>query len=344
MLDEIKFVHPKDMQDGKVAVTARTSRRTSPTCPACTSRSITTSARRCASATSRPTTSSTQGRERRARRLRPLRRQGQRFGDAIQEDMMAAVDKADAAQFSREEILDPKGWVLLNYLMDPRTGLGRFREFRISNYQLMMELIDACLNQAHRRDPRPARRQGARGPLRRARRPRRSGADQALQQGPQATWSCSTCASEETIWPTNRFMLYALFPQCNISIHADVGPQEAEHVSSPRASRSSIARARGRTSASSCSRTAAVATQRPAPVRSRTTRPTRSSAASSTRSTRQADPRFATTPVRSGGGPADPSGLRVTRIGPRRMSVRCLSSAHAGRQNEGARTVLPGRT
>ena len=28
--------------------------------------------------------------------------------------------------------------------MDPRTGLGRWRNFRISNYQLMEQLIDAC--------------------------------------------------------------------------------------------------------------------------------------------------------------------------------------------------------
>src|SRR4029079_5874443 len=63
----------------------------------------------------------------------------------IKEDMMRAVDQADAAQSSKDDILGPKGWTLLNYIMDPRTGLGRFREFRISNYQLMMELIDACL-------------------------------------------------------------------------------------------------------------------------------------------------------------------------------------------------------
>ena len=62
----------------------------------------------------------------------------------ISEEMMDAVDKADSAQFSLHEILDPEGWVLLNFLMDPRTGLGRFRNFRISNYQLMMQLIDAC--------------------------------------------------------------------------------------------------------------------------------------------------------------------------------------------------------
>jgi len=62
----------------------------------------------------------------------------------VSDDIMEAVDKGDAAQFNREEVLNPTGWPLLNYLMDARTGLGRFREFRISNYQLMMELIDYC--------------------------------------------------------------------------------------------------------------------------------------------------------------------------------------------------------
>lgn len=60
------------------------------------------------------------------------------------EEMMTEVDKADSAQFSREEILDPQGWPLLSFIMDARTGLGRFRDYRISNYQLMYELIDAC--------------------------------------------------------------------------------------------------------------------------------------------------------------------------------------------------------
>jgi len=58
--------------------------------------------------------------------------------------MMAAVDKADSAAFSKEDVLNPSGWELLSFLMDARTGLGRFREFRISNYNLMMELIDYC--------------------------------------------------------------------------------------------------------------------------------------------------------------------------------------------------------
>lgn len=63
----------------------------------------------------------------------------------ITDEIMAAVDKADSAQFTMEDILNPKGWELLSFLMDARTGLGRFRNFRVSNYELMMQLIDYCV-------------------------------------------------------------------------------------------------------------------------------------------------------------------------------------------------------
>jgi nanoRNase/pAp phosphatase (c-di-AMP/oligoRNAs hydrolase) len=143
-------------------------------------------------------------------------------------DMMAAVDKADSAQFNRDEILNPTDWVLLNYLMDSRTGLGRFRDFRISNYQLMMDLIQYCRNHGiedilklpdvvERIDIYNAH------------------ADKAKEQ----LLRCSTVhgnlvvldlRQEETIWATNRFMIYALFPQCNISIHAMWGVQKQNTV------------------------------------------------------------------------------------------------------------------
>lgn len=61
------------------------------------------------------------------------------------EEMMVAVDKADSAQFTADEILQPTGWALLSFVMDARTGLGRFHDYRISNYQLMHALIDACI-------------------------------------------------------------------------------------------------------------------------------------------------------------------------------------------------------
>ena len=60
------------------------------------------------------------------------------------DEMLFAVDKVDSAKLTPDDILLPKGWVMLGFVMDPRTGLGRFRDFRISNYQLMEELIEAC--------------------------------------------------------------------------------------------------------------------------------------------------------------------------------------------------------
>lgn len=66
----------------------------------------------------------------------------------VSEAMLAAVDKADAARYTLQDVLLPSGWELLSFLMDARTGLGRFRTFTVSNYDLMMQLIDHCLNQS----------------------------------------------------------------------------------------------------------------------------------------------------------------------------------------------------
>ena len=60
------------------------------------------------------------------------------------DDLMIAVDKVDSGSLTKEEILNPEGWILVGFLMDPRTGLGRFREFKISNYQLMEKLLVCC--------------------------------------------------------------------------------------------------------------------------------------------------------------------------------------------------------
>lgn len=60
------------------------------------------------------------------------------------DEMMEAVDKVDSGNLTLDEVQNPKGWILIGFIMDPRTGLGRWRNFRISNYQFMEELIDFC--------------------------------------------------------------------------------------------------------------------------------------------------------------------------------------------------------
>src|SRR5574343_1449915 len=143
LIDEITFVHPKDMQDGKVAISERDITTNLPYVPG---------AHLVFDHHESETVRNTG--ERKNHIIDPKAPSAARVvydyygGKArlprVSEAMMAAVDKADSAQFSREEILDPSDWVLLNYLMDSRTGLGRFREFRISNYALMMDLIKYC--------------------------------------------------------------------------------------------------------------------------------------------------------------------------------------------------------
>ncbi|MDA0998683.1 MAG: exopolyphosphatase, partial [Proteobacteria bacterium] len=130
---------------------------------------------------------------------------------------MDAVDKGDSAQFSEEDILRPKGWDLMNYLMDSRTGLGRFREFRVSNYQLMMQLIDYCRD--HSIDDILAL------PDIKER------VDLYFDHEPKFKEQIKRCSTvhgnlvvldlrkEDAIHAGNRFMIYALYPDCNISIH-----------------------------------------------------------------------------------------------------------------------------
>ena len=135
----------------------------------------------------------------------------------IGEDMMIGVDKADSAQFDREDILNPQGWVLLSFLMDPRTGLGRFREFRVSNYQLMMDLIDYCRDHSIEEilDLEDVR---ERVELYEAH------SAKAIEQirgssEVHGNLVILNLQDQEVIHPTNRFMIYALYPECDISIH-----------------------------------------------------------------------------------------------------------------------------
>jgi len=131
--------------------------------------------------------------------------------------MMEAVDKGDSAQFNMEEVLHAKRWELLNFIMDSRTGLGRFRDFRISNYDLMMDLID--FGKDHNIDQLLAL------PDVKERTDLYFEHEEKFKEQIQR---CSTVHNnlvvldlreEEIIYSGNRFVIYALFPQCNISIH-----------------------------------------------------------------------------------------------------------------------------
>lgn len=147
----------------------------------------------------------------------------------VSDEMMSAVDKADSANFTKEEILSPDGWVLLSFIMDARTGLGRFRDFNISNYQLMMKLIDFCREHTNITEilalPDVKER-----------------VDLYFEHQVKCREQIERCSTvhknlvifdlrkEDIIWAGNRFVIYALFPQCNISIHVLWGKNKQNTV------------------------------------------------------------------------------------------------------------------
>ena len=227
LIDEITFVHPKDMQDGKVPITGRDITTNLPYVAAAhlafdhhESETIRNTGERSNHIISATAPS--------AARVVYDHYGGKARFPNISDEMMDAVDKDDSAQYNRDEVLNPSGWTLLNYLMDSRTGLGRFRNFRISNYALMMDLIKYCRD--HNIDqilalPDVVERVDI----------YREHADKAKAQLLANTTVHGNLAvldlrNEETIYATNRFMIYALFPQTNISIHVLWGLQKQNTV------------------------------------------------------------------------------------------------------------------
>src|SRR5271167_2931524 len=144
LIDDISFVHPKDMQDGKIAISARDITTNLPYVAGCHLAFDHHSSEVERRENNAPVNQIIDPHALSAARVVYRYFGGQEHFPRISEDIMIAVDKADSAQFAAEEILRPEGWTLLNFLMDSRTGLGRFRQFRISNYELMMKLIDYC--------------------------------------------------------------------------------------------------------------------------------------------------------------------------------------------------------
>ena len=226
MIDEIKFVHPKDMQDGSIEISDRD---ISANLPFAEGVHLAFDHHR--SETHRvgePSNFINDVDAPSAARVVYDHFGGKTRFPRISEAMMEAVDKSDSASFTTDEILSPKDWILLGFLTDSRTGLGRFRSFRISNYNLMMELINhfRTLDIAEiMKLPDVVERYEL--------------FFEHEEKFKDQIRRCSTVhgnlvvldlRDEDPIWAGNRFMIYALHPQCNISIHIIWGREKQNVV------------------------------------------------------------------------------------------------------------------
>jgi len=217
LIEDIKFVHPKDMQDGTILISDTDITTNLPYVPG-VHLAFDHHASEMVRLDDIPANHVIDPEAPSAARVVYDYYGGRVEFKTISTEMMEAVDKADSAQFNEGEVLDPDGWTLLNFIMDSRTGLGRFKDFRISNYQLMMELIDYCRDHSIEdilQLPDVKER-----------------VDLYLEHSAKAKDQIERCTTvhgnlaildlrkEDTIFATNRFMIYAMYPDTNISIHA----------------------------------------------------------------------------------------------------------------------------
>jgi len=216
LIDEYLFVHPKDVQDGKIAVSRNDILANVPLAQGCglwfdhhSSEGERLGKRHVDfEGLSRPAPSAAQviweyygGEAVFGSRFLPL---------------LEAVNKTDSGNLTRDEILYPEGWILLSFIMDARTGLGRFKDYRISNHQLMMDMVQYC----------------------RTLEPEQIIIKEDVQERVvryfdqqelfvEMLLDCSTVQenvvvsnllTEDTIYSGNRFVIYALYPDQNVDV------------------------------------------------------------------------------------------------------------------------------
>ncbi|MCY1139701.1 exopolyphosphatase [Actinoplanes sp. Pm04-4] len=228
MIDDIKFVHPKDVQDGEVEVTENDILTNLPYAPGAHmvfDHHHSETLRNEGNLTNHIIDADAPSA---ARVIYDYYGGQERFPD-VSNGLMYAVDQADSADYALEDILDPQGWSLLNFLMDSRTGLGRFRDFRISNYDLMMQLIDACIAHNDVREILALPDVAERADLYRAQH------DLFVEQLKRVSHVDGDVVvvdlrNEDVIHAGNRFMVYALFPEARVSVHVIWGRQKLNTV------------------------------------------------------------------------------------------------------------------
>lgn len=140
IIDEMTYTHPKDLQDGKVEVTANDVLANVPYVEGCGLWFDHHSSER----ERLSLEGKYEGRSEEApSAARVIYNHYYSLGKLAKfEEMLRYVDIVDSARFSKEDIMNPGGWILLGFICDPRTGLGYHQGYRIGNMQLMRELVE----------------------------------------------------------------------------------------------------------------------------------------------------------------------------------------------------------
>jgi len=151
----------------------------------------------------------------------------EKFGAKFDE-MLHFVDKVDSGDLSVAEIENPKGWIMLGFLMDPRTGLGRHKSYTISNYRLMEDLIQYCRTlPVDQILDQPDVKQRVNRYLELQDAFRAMVRENSTRHGNVIVFDIRHL---DDIPPGNRFVMYTMHPEFNVSVQVMQGRQKANTV------------------------------------------------------------------------------------------------------------------
>ncbi len=216
IMDDWKFVHPKDLQDGIIPVTENDMLANVPYVPGCGLWFDHHSSEQIRHGDNLEYTGLSKQAPSCARIIWEYYGGHETFPKEMDE-MLHYVDKVDSGNLTADEVLHPTGWVLLGFIMDPRTGLGRYRDYSISNYQLMEELIGFCRTLTIEKILElPDIKERVERYFSQEKRFR-----QQLMENSKVHDNLVVVDLRQIdeILTGNRFIVYALYPQCNVSMH-----------------------------------------------------------------------------------------------------------------------------
>ena len=138
-------------------------------------------------------------------------------GYKLYDDLVRETDRYDSAQLTLEDVTNPQEYVLLGFTLDPRTGLGRFHDYFMKLVETFREdTIDEvlALPELRERATRIAE--------------ERERFLDAMKE--HSTLDGSVIVTDlrgvEDLPAGNRFLIYTLFPEANVSLRIAWGPNK----------------------------------------------------------------------------------------------------------------------
>jgi hypothetical protein len=136
------------------------------------------------------------------------------------ERLLAETDRLDAAQLNLDDVVDPRDYILLGYTLDPRTGLGAYQDYflKLVEWLKTRPLAEIMATPEVQERVKRIREQDAQF--------REVTVASSRLDGNVVVTDFRAVSS---IPVGNRFIVYTLFPQANISLRVHWGPSR-EHV------------------------------------------------------------------------------------------------------------------